>query len=89
MTKQLRKLTQGKYLNEDAVTDQREGLREARASPLFSDQTEARRAEKMFFGDRHLPPPPRSEGLDPPLRYDRRSHNCNLSNCKSTGKKFR
>ena len=43
--------------------------------PLFLDQTEARRAEKSFFGDR-APlvslglddrPPPLSEGLDPPL----------------------
>ena len=43
---------------------------------LVLDQTEARRAEKKFFGDR-LPPlsqvtvdrhaPPLSEGLDPPL----------------------
>ena len=35
-------------------------------SPLFSDQTEARRADKIFFGDR----PPLSKGLDdrpPPL----------------------
>ena len=33
--------------------------------PLFSDQTEARRADKIFFGDR----PPSSKGLDdcPPL----------------------
>ena len=30
------------------------------------DQTEARRAEKIFLGYR---PPPLSEGLDPPLRY--------------------
>ena len=47
--------------------------------PLFLDQTEARRAEKPFFGD-HLPPPylrgcvspprpppPLSQGVDPPL----------------------
>ena len=26
--------------------------------PLFLDQTEARRAEKKFFGDRPPPPPP-------------------------------
>ena len=32
-------------------------------SPLFSDQTEARRADKIFFGDR----PPLSQGLDPAL----------------------
>ena len=46
--------------------------------PLFLDQTEAGRAEKIFFktgpffsqglDDPHPPPPPRlSEGLDPPL----------------------
>ena len=36
------------------------------------DQTEARRAEKIFLGYRPPslpPPPPLSEGLDPPLRY--------------------
>ena len=36
--------------------------------PLFLDQTEARRAEKNFFGDR----PPLPEGLDdrlPPPHY--------------------
>ena len=47
-------------------------------SPLFLDQTESRRAEKNFFGDRFprpLPlskglddrPHPISQGLDPPL----------------------
>ena len=44
--------------------------------PLFLDQTEARRAEKFFFGDRPpLPPyvsvwmtvPPLSQGMDPAL----------------------
>ena len=46
--------------------------------PLFLDQTEARRAEKPFFGDHPpplskglddppSPPPPLSQGLDPPL----------------------
>ena len=30
--------------------------------PLFLDQTETRRTEKIFFGDR--PPPPPSKGLD-------------------------
>ena len=45
---------------------------------LFFDQNEARKAEKIFFGnrapllsqgldDRPSPPPPLSEGLDPPL----------------------
>ena len=34
--------------------------------PLSLDQGEARRAEKMFFGDR-LPPPPLSQGLDQAL----------------------
>ena len=32
--------------------------------PLFLDQTEARRAEKDFFGDRPPHPPPLSQGLD-------------------------
>ena len=39
--------------------------------PLFLDQTEARGAEKHFFGD--PPPPPSlsfSEGLDPPLKHN-------------------
>ena len=45
-------------------------------SPLFSDQTEARRADKIFLGDRppplskgldDRPPPPLSQGLDPAL----------------------
>ena len=45
--------------------------------PLFSDQTEARRADKIFFvdhpplskglDDRPPPPPPLSQGLDPAL----------------------
>ena len=77
VTKQLHKLTQGEYWNEDAVADLREGARGARASPLFLDQSEARRAEKLFFGDRP-PTPTVSEGLDPSVRYDRRSRNCNL-----------
>ena len=34
---------------------------------LFLDQTKARMAEKKNFGDHPLPPPPLSEGLDPPL----------------------
>ena len=44
---------------------------------LFLDETEARRADIKFFGDRPpplsqglddcAPPPPLSEGLDPPL----------------------
>ena len=32
-------------------------------APLFLNQTEARRAQKNFLGDR-LPPPPFSKGLD-------------------------
>ena len=32
-------------------------------TPLFSDQTMARRAEKKHFGDR-FPPPPLTQGLD-------------------------
>ena len=41
-------------------------FRGARPPPLILDQTEARRAEKMSFGDR-LPPPPLSQGLDQAL----------------------
>ena len=47
--------------------------------PLFLDQTETRRAEKFFFGDRLPPPlskglddpdsPPLSQGLDPALLF--------------------
>ena len=44
--------------------------------PLFSDQNEARMAEKKFFGDRPPlsqdlddPPPPPSEGLDLPMQW--------------------
>ena len=33
-------------------------------APFFLDQTEARRAENIFLGDR--PPPPLSKGLDDP-----------------------
>ena len=32
--------------------------------PFFLDQTEARRAENIFLGDR--PPPPLSKGVDDP-----------------------
>ena len=51
----------------------RGGARGARPPPLFLDQTEARRAEKILFGDRGQdledhPPAPLSEGLDLPLR---------------------
>ena len=35
---------------------------------FFLDQTEARRAEKNFLGDR-LTPPPLSQGLDPALPF--------------------
>ena len=41
-------------------------------SPLFLDQTEARRAEERFFGDRPPPrphPPSFSQGMDPALHY--------------------
>ena len=34
--------------------------------PLFLDQTEAKKAEKKFVGDRSQPPPPPSR---PPLPY--------------------
>ena len=40
--------------------------RGGRALTLFLDQTEARRAAKMFF-ETTPPLPPLSEGLDPPL----------------------
>ena len=38
----------------------------AQVSPLFLDQTEARKGENTFFGDRP-PPQPLSEGLGPLL----------------------
>ena len=39
-------------------------------SSLLLDQTEARRAQKNFFGDRaHRPPTPLSQGLDPALLF--------------------
>ena len=41
----------------------REGARGDLGLPLFLDQAEARRAEKIFLGDR---PPSLSEGLDDP-----------------------
>ena len=40
--------------------------RGGRTLTLFLDQTETRRAAKMFF-ETIPPPPPLSEGLDPPL----------------------
>ena len=59
--------------NQDQIQGRGPGARR----PLFLDQTEARRAEKPFFGDHpppplskgldELPPPPLSQGLDPPL----------------------
>ena len=36
--------------------------------PLLFHQNEARRAEKIFFGDPPPPPPSLSEGLDLPLQ---------------------
>ena len=42
------------------------------APPLFFEKNEARRAEKIFFGDRVPPPPPLYQGLDdrpPPPPY--------------------
>ena len=41
--------------------------RGAQALTLFLDQTETRRAAKMFFETIPPSPPPLSEGLDPPL----------------------
>ena len=60
------------------MADAREGPGGGRLPPLLLDQTEARRAEKVFFktappalsqglGDRPHPPPPLSEALDPSL----------------------
>ena len=58
------------------VADPGEGPR-GPAPPLFLDQTEARRAEKLFWGDRPSPlskrlddrhPQPPSQGLDPALQ---------------------
>ena len=59
----------------EPVADPEEGLGGLGPPPLFLDQTEARRAEKILFGDRGQdledhPPAPLSEGLDLPLRTD-------------------
>ena len=51
--------------HESPVADLGDGP--GRAPPLFSKQTEARRAEKKFLGDCPLPPPPLSLGMDPAL----------------------
>ena len=62
--------------NTNAVADPGKGPG-APPPPLFLDQTEARSAEKIFWGDRaplplskgldRPPPPPVSQGLDPAL----------------------
>ena len=73
----------GNHLTETLVYSGgfREGARGDLGLPLFLDQAEARRAEKIFLGDRPpslseglddpQPPPPRSQGLDPALVYYR------------------
>ena len=55
----------GNHLTETLVYSGgfREGARGDLGLPLFLDQAEARRAEKIFLGDR---PPSLSEGLDDP-----------------------
>ena len=50
-------------VSKNTVADPGEGLPPS-PRPLFLAQTEARRAEKNFFGDQT----PLSEGLDPPLK---------------------
>ena len=55
----------------------RGGARGTRVPPFFLDQTEARRAEKSFFGDRFPPlskglddrAPPLSQGMDPARQF--------------------
>ena len=61
------------------MVDPGKGPGGARSPPLiFFFQNEARRAEKIYFGDRRpplsqglddQPPPPVSDGLDPPLQF--------------------
>ena len=62
--------------------------------PLFLEQNEARRAEKIFFEDRPsplpqsldaLPPSPPSEGLDPPLQSNNRSQKFLLESGRRIG----
>ena len=63
--------------------------------PLFLEQNEARRAEKIFFEDRPSPlpqsldaPPPHSppsEGLDPPLQSNNRSQKFLLESGRRIG----
>ena len=64
--------------------------------PLFLEQNEARRAEKIFFEDRPsplppslvAPPPPHSppsEGLDPPLQSNNRSQKFLLESGRRIG----
>ena len=45
------------FKNNFTVADPGKGPVGYSPSPLFLDQTEARRAEKNFLGDRHTPPP--------------------------------
>ena len=70
------RLHSGNFMNHDCTElffltlkssgGSRGGAWPLRVPPLFFEKNEARRAEKIFFGDR-APPPPPSEGLDPPL----------------------
>ena len=62
--------------------------------PLFLEQNEARRAEKIFFEDRPSPlpqsldappPPPPSECLDPPLQSNNRSQKFLLESGRRIG----
>ena len=47
----------------------RGGAGGSRPTPLFLDQTKARRAEKIFLKNRPASPLPLFEGLDPPLAF--------------------
>ena len=44
------------------MADQEQGLKHPSPPPFISDQTEAQRAEKIFWET--APPPPLSQGLD-------------------------
>ena len=55
-----------------AVSGGSRGGAGTRPTPLFLDQTKARRAEKKNFKNRSPPlppPPPLFDGLDPPLAF--------------------
>ena len=66
----------------------RGGARGARPPLLFLDETEAQRAEKNFL-ETKPPPPPLSEGLDPPLHHNiATTHLCLQRPCSLCSRKI-